>query len=519
MALLRNPNLAVSAGNVRIARFNVVEAKAPFDVQLHLQPASSFSVTPPLNLFFSGPGVTGHYTCFFEGNFFPCTAQGPGYIYQHVYSFQGGIQGQSVGGTAYSAGISRSRTYNNTIINFFNPYYQSSLDLSVTQPLLRNLGMNPAKRDLKVAVINADASEAQTLLDSSNTISQVEDTYWDLVAAWRNVAIQEEALKEAIAQQHSSIRLAQHGVAPPIVAVETQTQVSNFQAELFSALESVSRLQNQLKDLIVADPNDPVWSANLVPSSPVQQLPGAGDLVTVVMLAQQNRPEMRMAQDQRRHADVDHAYAKNQELPEADVQATFQSNGFAGVLAPVPAIELDQCTFIPTGSCPTPPPETQGKMGTATANMWAWRYPTFNIALIFNIPLHNEVARSLVRQSAQEQEQAAISMQGVEIRIGAEARNALQVYQSSLSRLYAARQSRVAAEAVYASEVRKFNSGGSTTFLVLQRQVELAQARGRELRAQTDLNKAVVELQRVEGTILTANGVNLQTLGSKALTH
>ena len=158
-------------------------------------------------------------------------------------------------------------------------------------------------------------------------------------------------------------------------------------------------------------------------------------------------------------------------------------------------------------------------MGKATANMWAWRYPTFNIALIFNIPLHNEVARSLVQQSAQEQEQAAISMQGVEMRIGAEARNALQVYQSSLSRLYAARQSRVAAEAVYASEVRKFNSGGSTTFLVLQRQVELAQARGRELRAQTDLNKAVVELQRVEGTILTANGVNLQTLGSKALTH
>jgi hypothetical protein len=57
----------------------------------------------------------------------------------------------------------------------------------------------------------------------------------------------------------------------------------------------------------------------------------------------------------------------------------------------------------------------------------------------------------------------------------------------------------------------------STTFLVLQRQVELQQARGAELQAQTDLNKAVVEVQRVEGTILTDNGVNLQTLGSKAL--
>jgi hypothetical protein len=51
----------------------------------------------------------------------------------------------------------------------------------------------------------------------------------------------------------------------------------------------------------------------------------------------------------------------------------------------------------------------------------------------------------------------------------------------------------------------------------LQRQVELEQARGQELQAQTDLNKAVVELQRVEGTILTDNGVKVQTLGSQAL--
>jgi hypothetical protein len=52
---------------------------------------------------------------------------------------------------------------------------------------------------------------------------------------------------------------------------------------------------------------------------------------------------------------------------------------------------------------------------------------------------------------------------------------------------------------------------------VLQRQVELNQDRSRELLAQTDLNKAVVELTRVEGTILSDNGVDVNTLGSKAI--
>ena len=109
-----------------------------------------------------------------------------------------------------------------------------------------------------------------------------------------------------------------------------------------------------------------------------------------------------------------------------------------------------------------------------------------------------------------------IQTAGVKQRIEFESRNALQAYQSSLSRLYAARHARETSEQVLASEIRKFHNGVSTKFLVLQRQVELAQARGRELQAQTDLNKAVVELQRASGAILAANNVNLITLGAGA---
>ena len=156
-------------------------------------------------------------------------------------------------------------------------------------------------------------------------------------------------------------------------------------------------------------------------------------------------------------------------------------------------------------------------MAWAYHNMWAGYFPTFNIALIVGYPIQGHVGRGLRGLASEETTQAKILMQGVEERIGAEARNALQSYQSALSKLNAARQARESAEAVYASEVRKFHRGESTTFLVLQRQVQLAQARGSELQAQTQLNASVVELQRVEGTILTVNGVNVQTLGSQAL--
>jgi HAE1 family hydrophobic/amphiphilic exporter-1 len=514
MALLKNPNLAVSASNVRVARYTIEQAKGAYDVQLHLEPSSSYSVQPPENLFEAGPGQIGKYT---PG---PIFTSGPGDIIQHQSQFQYGLGGQTENGTTYQAGIQQQRVYNNTVFNAYNPYYLATLNLAVTQPLLRNAGMNAGKRLLKLSMINADSSSAQALIDTSNTIDQVQNAYWNLVAAWRNVAIQEEALHEALLQQQSVTRMARRGVAAPIDAVESETQVATFQNNVFSALQTVSQLQNQLKSLIVADPGDPIWQANLVPSTSVEQLPGADDLTTIQAEARMNRPEYRQAQDKRLQAELDRAYAKNQLLPQADVQATYLSNGFAGLLTPVAPFLSYICSkaYLLT-SCPTPPPQTQGTMPYAYHNMWAAAFPTFNIALVVNYPLQNHLARGLQGSAAEETRQAAILVQGVETRVSVEARNALQAYQSALSRLAAARRSRESAAAVYASEVRKFHSGASTTFLVLQRQVQLAQARGLELQAQTALNQSVAELQRVEGTTFRLNGVNLQSLGTQALSH
>jgi outer membrane protein TolC len=521
MALLKNPNLAVSASNIRIARYTIVADKGAYDVQLQLKPSSSFSVQPPQNAFVAGPGQLGRYSPSPVSTPGVVFTTGPGNIIAHQSTFQYGVGGQTENGATYQAGIQQSRTYNNTVFNAYNPYYLATLNLAVTQPLLKNAGMNATKRQLKLAFVNADARTVQALIDASNTISQVENAYWNLVAAWRNVSIQEEALREAIAQQRSNVRLARRGAAPTIDAVESQTQVSTFLNNVYSALQTVSQLQIQLKSLVVADPADAIWTANLVPSTSVQQLPESGDLAQIVSEARLSRPEVRQAEDKRLAADIDRAFAANQSLPQADFQVQYLSNGFAGILAPVPGFLLSECNNITGGlnRCPTPPPNTQGSMPFAYHNMWAGYFPTFNVALVVSYPIQGRLARGMRGVASEETTQAKILIQGVQERIGAEARNALQSYRTALSQLNASLKSRQAAEAVYASELRRFHQGESTTFLVLQRQVQLAQARGLELRAQTQLNESIVELQRVEGTILSDNGVNLQTLGTQALVH
>ncbi len=530
MALLKNPNLAVSASNVRVARYQVVEAKAPFDLRFQVEPSSSFSVQPPENVFFAGPGtvtVVPSPGPLFSGIPAP---PGPtsepdvhnaGNIVQHQSGFQYGLSGETENGTQYNAGIQQMRTYNNITFNAYNPYYNANLNVGVTQPLLKNLGMNADKRQLKLALVNADNNAEQSLVDASNTISQVENAYWDLVAAWRNVAIQEDALKTAVAQQASNIRLAKRGAVAPIDAVESATQVANFQDDVFSALQNVSQLQNELKGLIVTNAADPIWYANLMPTSPVSELPATSDLTTLIAVAEKNRPEVQQAIDKQNQAAIDGAYAKNQELPQADVQAQYQSNGFAGLPLALPGLlgQLSCSTSLSTGLtyCPSVPGQSKGTMPYAYHNLWAATYPTFNINLTVSYPLQNDLAHGLKGIASEEQRQADVLAAGTASRIGYEARNALQSYQSALSRLSAARTGRESAEQVFASEQRRFKNGMSTTFLVLQRQVEFEQARGRELAAQTALNKSVVELQRVEGVIISQNGVNPKTMGSQAL--
>ena len=485
MALLKNPDLAVAASSTRVAGYQIREAKGAFDVRFQVEPSVTHSTVAPENAFFAGPGY------------------GP--VIENQQSVSAGVSGQTQIGTQYNVGVTQSRIDNNTIIDAFNPYYTAALNASVTQPLLKNAGMNQSRQQLELARLNRDATTASTLASVSQTISSVEDTYWDLVAAWRNVAIQEDALHQSVLQQASNVRLAQRGKAAPIDAVESSSQVAIYQDDVFAALQTVSQLQNQLKSMIVDDPADPIWRANLMPTSPVLQAPAAPQLADLLASAMRNRPELREVEASQKSADVNVAYAKNQLLPNVDLQLNYTGNGFAGnALPPLGGVFGNS----------VPPSYLGGVYGQAYGNIG--RFPTYSAGVVISTPIGNNTARGAMDAANEQQRIAKLQTSSLDQRILFEVRNALQNYQASLSRLYAARAAREAAEQVYASEQRKFRNGESTTFLVTQRQVELVQNEGLELSAQTDLNKSIVELQRVDGTILSTNNVSLDALGTGA---
>ena len=503
MALQRNTDLALAQANRRIANYQIVAAKGAYDVNFQLVPSYSRMVEPVSSPFNSSAGG------------------GP--VTQDTAGVTAALRGLTPHGGQYSVGASEVRTDNNSVYNIYNPFYNTALQFAVTQPLGRGAAIDQPRLQIQLAQIGSQLQSANALATASNTVVQTANAYVDLVAAWQNVAIQEEGLRDATAQAQSNARLAAQGAVAPTDIVEANTQVNVFQDNVFAAIENVQRLQTQLKSLIVADPADPVWMANLVPTTPLAQIPAEPTLSSVIASAIAKRPEIAQVEAQRRQSDVNLAYARDQLKPQVDLGLGYTSNGFAG--SPISAASNPLFSFLGTlvppgtlaSSFPPPPAYQKGSLGQAWTNAFDNRFPQYSAQLTFSIPIGEHTAKADVAIAQEQERQVSINETALLQRFRSEAVNAIQALREAQYRVIAARAAREASERVLTGEQRRFRAGTSTTFLVLQRQLEVAQNRGRELVAQTDLYKSIVELQRVSGDLFARNGIDVDTMGAATL--
>ena len=471
MALQRNSDLAIAQSNRRIAAYQIVAAQGAYDVRFQLVPAFSHRVAPAVSSFQTGPGG------------------GP--ITQDTAGATAALQGLTESGGQYRIGVNGTRVTSNSTVNSYNPFYETALQLSLTQPLGRGRLTDQTRLQLQLARTNASIQNDVALAQASTTVVQVSNAYYDLVAAWRNVAIQAEGLRNAQAQAASNTRLAAQGVVAPTDIVEANAQVSAFQDDLFSALRNVQRLQTAIKSLILAHPADPVWLANLVPTSTVVEIPQEPTLDALINSAIANRPEIAQLRALRENANSNLAFARDQLKPQFDLGLGYTSNGFAGnavdpATNPFTGILGAQISAINaliaranaqnpgsppippiTGAFSLPPSYQSGKLGQSFTNLLDNRFPTYSAQLTFQVPLGNRTAKADYAIAQERARQIAVQEVAVLQRIRSEAVNAIQGLREAQYRVVAARSAREAAQRVLLGEQRRFAAGTSTTFLVL----------------------------------------------------
>ncbi|MFZ0750901.1 MAG: efflux RND transporter permease subunit [Pyrinomonadaceae bacterium] len=505
LALSNNKDIEVARDNVQLAEADLLTVRGAYDPRFTAQSYYERIKTPATS-FLNGTSET------VESSAFANTARLEGLA--------------SKFGGNYRVDFSSMRQTTNKQFTVLNPSYPTALTFSFTQPLLRGRSFDLPRRNIEVAKKNLSLTDAQFRQRSIEVITQVQRSYWDLVFTLRNLQIQRESLNDARTQLEHNRRMVGEGTLAPIDIIAAQTQVANLEQAEFSALEDVNRAENNLKNLIAENQSAPIWNASLVPTDDVDLTVPRVVLTDAMKAAIENRPELRQSDLVREINQLDQKLHRDMTKPQIDFIGSYGMVGNAGALTSATnpfsssndalRARVNELSTL-NGLQPLPPPPTAtipsdliGGYPRSIGNLATNEFNNFRVGVTFSFPLRNRTAEGQLAHALTEGKRIATQRQQLEQLIQVEVRNALQSVTTAEARLRSAAVARENAEQQYASEKRKLDVGQSTVFLVLERQTALTIARGNELRAQTDLNKAIAELQRATGNSLTANNVNLK---------
>jgi outer membrane protein TolC len=263
----------------------------------------------------------------------------------------------------------------------------------------------------------------------------------------------------------------------------------------------------------------------LIPADQVDLTLPAVSLPEAMNAALQNRQELKQSDLAREINLIDQRLYRDLTKPQVDLVGSYGVTGNAGTLVTTPnpitanndliSARVNELSAL-AGLQPLPPsftvnlpPNFFGGYGQSLSNLGSNDFNNFRVGVSISLPIRNRTAEGQLGHALVEGDRIAAQRQQLEQLIQVEVRNALQSLTTADAKLRSAAIARTTAEQQYESEKRKLDAGQSTVFLVLERQTALAVARGNELRAQTDLNKAIAELQRATGNSLTANNVSV----------
>jgi len=246
-------------------------------------------------------------------------------------------------------------------------------------------------------------------------------------------------------------------------------------------LQQETLLKDYLSELSIADPR--LAALRVVPSDPLpanlSEAPPAADALAEA--ARRTRPDLAQARLQIDNTRALLTGTRNARLPALDAIATFRSNGLAGSLNPL---------TLAGAAAHTAAPELLGGYGSVLDQLAGRSFPDFVVGIQMTIPLRNRAAEADYARDQLALRQQEIRVLQIEKQVRLEIENALIALEQARATAEAAQQERTYQEQAVAAEIDRLGVGVSTTYLVIQYQRDLAQARSAEVAALASYAKA-----------------------------
>ena len=351
--------------------------------------------------------------------------------------------------------------------------------LNVTQPLLKDLWLNPTRLSIQIRKNELKQSDLGLRSTIMNLVNRVEEAYYLLRAGYERVKVQESALGLAERLLAENKKRVEVGALAPLDEKQSEAEVAGRQADLLAAKRDLAVLANVLISLMTDD--FATWTGvELEPSETLKAERQFFNLQDSWSKALTLRPDFLAQQIALENVGIVVKINRNGLYPQVDLRA---GGGYSG---------------------------SQNEFSGVLGNIEQREQPSWYVGGVFSYPLGNRSARYDYKTSKANYETARLSLKQMEQDIMIRVDNAIKNAQASFERVDATRKAREYAEAALAAENKKLENGKSTSFVVLQLQRDLTDARSAEISALTSYNIALANLANAEGTALERNRIDLE---------
>lgn len=354
----------------------------------------------------------------------------------------------------------------------FNPSWTGGLAFTITQPLLRNAGIEVNKTFIKVAQNNAVVEEHVFRDRVMTVITTVEQTYWELVFANENVKVAQAALKAAEELLATNRAKSKAGIMSIVDVLQAEAAVASRVEQVLVAEKAIHDQEDQLRRLLNPGEEELRQDVHLTPADLPMTLLEPISLQEAIDTAMEQRPEIAQAKKNVESGELNKQFARNQLLPNLSFQGTMGLSGLGR------------------------------DYGDSFTRNFSGDFYNYGAGLVLSYPLGNRSAINTYSKRKLEAENAAVTLANLRQQIIVGVREAVRRVQTDFKRIETTRSARIMAEKQLQAEQERLKVGLSTTRFVLEFQRDLATAQGNELRAIVDYNKSLSNLARHKATTL-----------------
>jgi outer membrane protein TolC len=374
-------------------------------------------------------------------------------------------------GTTIRAGVSTAnRFYSDASSN-------AGVTFEVNQALLRGAGLDVNLASLRQAELSTKISQFALRNVAQSLVSDIEQAYWDLAFAERQVSIVQNALDVAQKQLDDTSARIRVGTVAASELPNSQATVAARRENLITAWSTLNTSRMRFMQLITPSPQNfwdrPVELTTL-PFIPV------GDMDSVekhVEVALRFRPDINQVRLQLQQGDLRIVQTKNGLLPQLDLFFNFGKSGLAS------------------------------NFGESFTDLNGYNYSAILGVRGEWEPL-NRSAQSSYRSSVLSRDQQQQTYDNTVQNIQFDIRNQYLQVNTARQQIDASHATRVAQEAAFQVAQGKLNAGNGTSLDVAVAQAALLSSQLTEIQSVTNHLKALVVLYQLEGSLLFRRGLN-----------